>query len=167
MIFDLKSIRLNSGLSQVKLAHESGVSLPTIQNIEAGKANPTIDVLEKIFTSLGFELQISAAPFDAERASAFGVPLASLGEHSEFNVGKTALKVEARRWLQNLGDKRLSEREELAIAAFLSGIRDHYPTFYREGISNSAFEEVIRKHRKDGRLIKLRRIALSNMSRYL
>jgi len=49
MLYNLRILRSQSGYSQVRLAQESGVSLPTIQNIEAQKANPTIDILEKIF----------------------------------------------------------------------------------------------------------------------
>jgi len=50
MFVELKQLRHDFKLSQVELAQESGVSLPTIQKIESGRANPTLDVMEKIFS---------------------------------------------------------------------------------------------------------------------
>ena len=167
MLFNLKQLRVDSGWSQVKLAHESGVSLPTIQNIEADKANPTIEVLEKLLKALGLEIQIFSSPFNSERASSFGVPLSSSQAKTRINVNKNTLKTETRQWLQNLNEKKLSEREELSVIAFLRGIHDHYPSYYRNEISTPLFDEKIRKYQKDGRVIKLRRIALANMSHYL
>ena len=166
MLFNLKTLRQESGLSQVKLAHESGVSLPTIQNIEAGKANPTIEVLEKLGQALGFELQFLSSSFDPDRAAAFGVPISG-GKKIKLEINKNSLKTEARLWLRNLLEKKFSEREEFSIAAFLKAIHDHYPSYYRKEISNPTFDSFIEKYRSDGRVIKLRRIALANVSGYL
>lgn len=167
MLFDLKSIRSNFGLSQVKLAHESGVSLPTIQNIEANKANPTFEVLGKLLAALGLRIQICSTPFDADRATEIGVPLFSEYAKIRKEVNQSVLKQEIRKWLPNLLENRLMERQELAVVAFLKAIQDHYPTFYRKEISNPVFEQKLKKYANDGRMIKLRRVALANISEYL
>ena len=167
MLFNLKDFRLSNQLSQVKLAHESGVSLPTIQNIEAGKANPTVEVLEKLLNVFGLRFQILIQPFNGDRASAFGVPLLINNISNEVIVNKSTLKIECRKWLGQMREKTLSEREEIAVVAFLKGLKDHYPTFYHNEIAAPLFDLIIGKFSNDGRVIKLRRIALANMSRYL
>ena len=48
----IKRIRQNQGLSQEKLAEESGLSLRTIQRIEKEKSTPTGDSLKKIARAL-------------------------------------------------------------------------------------------------------------------
>lgn len=167
MFFDLKNFRLSYQLSQVKLAHESGVSLPTIQNIEAGKANPTVEVLEKLLAVFGLRFQILVQPFDAGRAAAFGVPLLVENASEAAVINKGTLKIETRKWLRQILDKGLNEREEVAVVAFLKGLKDHYPAYYQKEIAAPLFDSIIEKFSLDGRVIKLRRIALANMSRYL
>ncbi len=167
MLFDLKSSRLNFRLSQVKLAQESGVSLPTIQNIEAGKANPTLEVLEKLLKAFGLRFQVFIPPFDLERASAFGVPLLTESSRSDIVINPGALKIETRQWLHYLREKNISEREKTALVAFLKGLKEHYPSFYEDEISTPFFDQIIRQYSRDGRVIKLRRIALAKMSEYL
>jgi transcriptional regulator with XRE-family HTH domain len=46
------------GLLQSQLAFISGVSLRTLQLVESGKANPSIDTLIKIADPLGLTLQL-------------------------------------------------------------------------------------------------------------
>lgn len=167
MFFDLKNFRLSHQLSQVQLAHESGVSLPTIQNIEAGKANPTVEVLQKLLDVFGLKFQILIQPFDAGRAATFGVPLLVKEQAGEVVVNKNSLKMESRKWLRQILEKKLNEREELAVIAFLKGVKDHYPKYYQNEIAAPLFDSIIDRFSNDGRVIKLRRIALTNMSVYL
>jgi transcriptional regulator with XRE-family HTH domain len=168
MIVDFKALRISLGFSQVKLAHESKVSLPTIQNIEANKANPTIDVLEKLAIALGLELKFQPIPFDIERAIALGVPLINTTSPSRIIVvNATSLKNEARKWHHTLKLNALKEREEMALISFLTAMKDHYPTFYQNEIVCPLFEKKIKEMRSSGKVIKLRRMALSNLSKYL
>lgn len=51
--------RESLGLSQRDLAELSGVSLRTINAMERGKANPSLDVLSKILEPLGLKLTLS------------------------------------------------------------------------------------------------------------
>ena len=45
------------GISQQDLAEMSGVSLPTIKDIERGVANPSLSTISKLLDVLGLEIQ--------------------------------------------------------------------------------------------------------------
>lgn len=51
--------RKKLGLSQEDLAEISGVSPRTINSVELGKANPSINVLSKMIKPLGFVVTLS------------------------------------------------------------------------------------------------------------
>ena len=55
---EIKRIRKAHGLSQTELAEVSGVSLPSITRLEAGKSTLRLDVLTKVAESLGYELTL-------------------------------------------------------------------------------------------------------------
>ena len=55
----LKSLRLEAGLTQMKLASEVGVSLTTIRNWENGVSNPNDENMEKLKEVLQSELNRS------------------------------------------------------------------------------------------------------------
>lgn len=44
-------------LTQTELAVRAGVSLPSIQNMEAGRANPSLKTLEKVFSIVGIRIE--------------------------------------------------------------------------------------------------------------
>ena len=48
----IREIRVRKGLSQEELAHKAGLHLTHIGMIERGKANPTLDTLNKISSAL-------------------------------------------------------------------------------------------------------------------
>lgn len=54
----LKSRRNELGINQIDLSEISGVALHTISDIESGKGNPTLQVINKICDILGMELMI-------------------------------------------------------------------------------------------------------------
>ena len=51
--------RKKKGLSQQDLAEMSGISPRTINSVELGKANPSINVLSKMVKPLGFVVSLS------------------------------------------------------------------------------------------------------------
>ena len=165
MLCNFKELRLNLGLTQFELAAQSGVSLPTIQNIEAGKANPSLDVLEKLLEALGLKLKIDYPEVDIEMAIILGVPL-SAKSGVKVSPTKELLKREVRKWTYSFNHSTFTEREELAFVSFLWALKDHWPSFYTE-IECPIFEEKISKLKIKGHVIKLRRIAISNLSKYL
>ena len=54
----LKERRLALGLLQGDLAALAGISVHTLSNIESGKANPSLDVLEPLLDCLGLEMNL-------------------------------------------------------------------------------------------------------------
>ncbi len=62
-------------LSQVALSARSGVSLPTLQRIESGKANPSLSTLESLVSALDLELSCNDVSVDWDELAAYGLPL--------------------------------------------------------------------------------------------
>jgi transcriptional regulator with XRE-family HTH domain len=162
---ELKQLRREFKLSQVELASESGVSLPTIQKIESGQANPTLDVMEKIFSVLGLQLQVHCPEVSIDRAIAFGVPLTGKKDPSVI-LNKNTLRLESRKWIQQWTSGKFNEREEDALIAIFLSLKIHFPDFY-QSIESPVIEKALKTKGNDGRIIKLYRIALSNVSLYL
>lgn len=54
----IKERRREIGVTQEQLSDVSGVSLSYIKLVEAGKANPTVSVLETLLDCLGLEIVI-------------------------------------------------------------------------------------------------------------
>ena len=166
MNWSLKQLRTSYGLSQVQLSNESEVSLPTIQNIEAGKANPTLEVISKLMKVFGLQIQIVAPSFSAERAATFGVPLLVEPDPS-FRPNKKNLTLEVRTWIQQVISEKVSARDKDAIIAFCLAIRLHYPKFYAQKIASPILDRLTQNGSNDARNIKLYRLALAKMSQYL
>ena len=166
MICDLKRLRADFGLTQMELATKSGISLPTIQNIESGKANPSLDILTRILNVLGLEIKVSAPGFQVETAILLGVPLISNQSTSVIKPSRDMLCLEARKWAHYFREDIFSERESLAMTSFLCAIKDYWPTVYSD-IECPIFNKQIESLRNNGHLIKLRRMAIATLSTYL
>lgn len=65
----IKERRREIGVTQEQLSDVSGVSLSYIKLVEAGKANPTVSVLETLLDCLGLEIavQLKQLKVNAER----------------------------------------------------------------------------------------------------
>ncbi len=61
--------------SQVEFVGQSKVSLPSIQNLEAEKANPSLSTLTRVLDAIGYTLNIVPKEPDWEKLIAFGLPL--------------------------------------------------------------------------------------------
>lgn len=53
---NVRRIRVALGVSQERLAFDAGVDRSYLGGMERGEANPTVDVLERIATTLGVPL---------------------------------------------------------------------------------------------------------------
>jgi transcriptional regulator with XRE-family HTH domain len=58
LIKTLKERREVLGVTQEHLAELANVSLRTLKSIESGKANPTLDTLNKLADVLGMEMKL-------------------------------------------------------------------------------------------------------------
>ena len=68
----LQERRRMLGILQGDLASLAGISVHTLSNIESGKANPSLDVLEPLLDCLGLELTL--APRDGTQTRTQTVP---------------------------------------------------------------------------------------------
>ncbi len=165
-MFQLKLHRKKVNLSQFQLAQQSGVSLPTIQNIEAQKSNPTMAIVEKLLAPLGLELIIQNLEWDRQKAIDLGVAL-SAAKKSKRMPSKDELILESKKWIHLIDSQELEPREKEALVAFLMAIKDGFTSFYKQWIQCPTFDELIKQHRKNEKVIKLRRISLSYLGQYL
>lgn len=160
------------GLTQFDLAYLSKVSLPTIQNIEAGRANPSLDKLEKILTALNINISLKINNCDWDRLAELGIPISSKNASKKLNANfdlllqalKSAcmeLKLSAK---DNTDD---ADRKRDAVSATLAAIKDHYPSLYNKYIFKSSLLTEFTPGQYTGRIIKSRRLALACLSRYL
>jgi transcriptional regulator with XRE-family HTH domain len=157
----IKGLRLSLGLSQAALSHEAGVSIPTIQSIEAGKANPSLETLAALAKCLGLVLELQPESPSWQGLIACGLPL-SAADDVAVKPSLQSLKQELRRVVH----QSLSQRESEAVAALLWAIEDHYPKLFAADFDGEAFTRF-RKAPRVGRLVKLRRHALAVLSEYL
>ncbi len=77
----LRTLRKAKSLSQSKLADKSGVASVTIQDIEKGEANPTIETLQSLGDALGLPLiQIYGQGVNLDDLTDFRESLVDLSE---------------------------------------------------------------------------------------
>lgn len=160
----IAKLRKSYGLTQSQLSHFSGVSLPFIQRIEAGTANPSIETISSILKCFHLNLSIEYPKANWQFLSSSGVPFL----HNEIKPVKDFLS------LKNEIDKAVCElhmddvedkpRKKEALVAFLWAVRSFYPSVFKLHFEfyNSFIDQNI-----TAKAIKLRRIAGANLSLYL
>lgn len=164
----LRDRRRLYGLTQVELAAKSRVSLPTVQNLETGKGNPSVEVLEKLGSTLGFHLKFEIQSPDWSLLAAHGLPLLQLEttdpghrEHRERLIREVLI---ALGWLAYHPE---AHREGEALQAYLLAMRDHFGTFYRSNFAKSHSANRLLSLPMTGRVIKLRRLAITSLAEWL
>ena len=171
MIGDIvKSVRTSLGYTQMELAYLSKVSLPSVQNIEANKANPSLETIGRLFNVLGLELNIGVKSSDWDTLSALGIPIMAKTPPKSFKPSSDSLVRNLKTACLELLYKKDIEsrgRKKEVIEATLLAIRDHYPTFFKNKIQSSSLLLKFVPRDITGRHIKLRRLALARISSYL
>ncbi|MFI3237444.1 MAG: helix-turn-helix transcriptional regulator [Lachnospiraceae bacterium] len=56
-----RECRIEQGITQVELSKRTGISQPNITRFESGAYNPSLEMMVKIATALGMELQMGLA----------------------------------------------------------------------------------------------------------
>ncbi|MCX6103308.1 MAG: helix-turn-helix domain-containing protein [Proteobacteria bacterium] len=158
------------GLTQAKLSFIAGVSLPTIQNIEAGRANPELETVQRLLQALGMETQFVARRTNWNFLSLCGVPLYNIDNAQEVTtyencskerfIGEMRLAINECNSSLNPGDK---DRKFKALGATLLALQTHYPSVYAEFSSSTLAKELLNQTG----LQKLRRIALKGLQKFL
>lgn len=170
LLKELKKIRAELGITQIDLAHQAHVSLPTIQNIEAARANPAIQTLQSLASQLGLEFKLNVKQTNWDLFAFYGAPLMvqQLPRRDRLSsiemlqcLRESCLELKYHPEIQD------RERKLEATQAFLLALQGHYPTFFKKYcMPSELISKIVPKH-ISGRLIKLKRIASARLADYL
>jgi len=159
------------GISQSELAFQSGLSLPTIQKLEAGSGNPSLETLEALLPHLGYRFRFEPRGADWEYLKACGLPLTSSHEERVKTKYKARLQpqkllTEIRAALVEIASSESESRKKEALLALLLALKIHYPPLYQK-LRRSQLLSQFEKYDDNPKLIKLKRLALSGLSKFL
>lgn len=157
------SARAELGLTQGELAALAGASLATVQNIEAGRANPSIGTLDRILSVLGMELELRKGEADWDILAALGIPLQKTGGPN-VQPSPELLHVHL---LHALAEEDQENRRLEALKATIYALRHHFPTYYARHFGRSPLAKSLGSEDVSGRVVGLARIAADNLARYL
>ncbi len=175
---ELAQRRKGLGWSQQKLAARAGVSLPGIQLLESSRGNPSWSTLQAVASALGIEVLFRKPEASLAEWAALGLPISDAGARPG------ARPLSRADWVDRMAvalagiqprDSEPGSRFQDALAALLLAVRDHYPSAHAELARGAGFKQVwtcavgpTRERRADpGRILKLRRVALSHLARML
>lgn len=163
----IRTRRVLYGLSQVELAVLANVSLPTVQNIEASRANPSLETIKQLLGRLDLRLTLSPSEYDLDKLTRIGVPLMSLKNQKKIALSNKLILQEVVRAACFLQETReIHSREVEAFEAYLLALQIHYPTLYNKACRSEAVTRFV-PHKITGKHIKLRRIAVRSLSELL
>ncbi|MGE4133905.1 MAG: helix-turn-helix transcriptional regulator [Bdellovibrionales bacterium] len=159
----LRETRIALGLTQSELAQRAGVSLATVQNIEAGRANPEYSTLAALAESLGKTIALTDRQLSLDSLIPFGLPLTG-PEDRVGPVSSGQLVPLLNRLAPAFSSLKVSTREHEAALAFLGALADHYPSYFEQ------LDRSLKKwteNRRSKIKPKLRRLAISQLAEYL
>lgn len=162
-----KTKRKALGLTQTQLAVRAGVSLPTIQRLEAKKGNPTVALLEKISAVLNCSVEAVSNEPDWDLLKRAGLPLETeRGAETAEAPSTRALVEHLFRAVDYLTKHPSPETERLkeATAALIWAVEHYYRTFYLYHFKDPKIDFFLSKNPMRGRILKLMRIAASDLS---
>lgn len=175
----IRETRRSLGVSQAALAAQAGVSLATLQNIEAGRANPSISTLEKLLAPLGLGLAVKPRSDSWDVLAALGQPRLGLPRLNppvaDHGIGGVRTVEEslldhihlAALDLERQPESPDHERRTECLQALLIAIRSHFPSRYTRWFHRSPLIRDLVPDEPTGRLIKLSRIARQPLAEIL
>jgi len=165
----IRRTRRELGLTQATLSAEAGVSLATVQNVEAGTANPSLATLEKLLGALGLRLRVGPDGADWDLLASFGLPLttaesrpprAGIGDLPE-QISQAALEL-------SRGERDEARQRKLeSLQALLLALSQHFPSVYRQWFGRVPIVRRLVPPEPSGRIIKLARVASSRLAEAL
>ncbi len=165
----IRKARKELSISQTELSRMSEVCPATVQNIEAGRANPSLSTLERILRSLGLKLKVDDSSSDWDALIDCGLPLTrrcSLRRAPTVEILVHNLRLAVRdAERQCLGSS--PERKRESLEAMLLALQTSFPTIYRKHFAKSPLIDDVAPGDPDGRVIKLKRIAERILGDYL
>jgi transcriptional regulator with XRE-family HTH domain len=154
--------RKELGLTQQKLAELAHVSLPTIQKIESGKCNPSLDILMKIFKILGYKLELTTEEIDWDLLAQLGLPLTPSKRNHVPLPTRQVLILECRKVLA-VATRPSQDRRTEALVATLLALKSYWPSAQQElGVFQKTSEQLMQRM-DQGRLLKLRPLAAKKL----
>ena len=178
----IREARTQLGITQSELSHLSKVSLPTIQNIESGKGNPSLSTLEDLLVPLGRTLHLKLLKLqkaDWNVLAVCGAPLMvekptkmkPTREQLVSTLRMACLELTKASSLDQISDQTPYQQPDMqrkteSVAALLWAIQAHYPTFFANHFNLPLFKRLL-PLKPTGRHIKLKRQALATLSTYL
>lgn len=179
----MRDARRQQGLTQAELARRAGVSLPTVQNIEGGRANPSLSTLDGVLDALGLRLRVEPRPADWAALAACGAPLTIIDPPASPHraAGSSAgapYRPTPERLLRSLRDAARElgteppdaeghERKRKAVQVLLMALRDHFHDFFRENLAGGPLYAHLISEDLDGRVVKGVREAVPVLATYL
>ena len=157
------------GLSQVAFAARARVSLPTLQNVEAGRANPAFSTLRLLLRPLGLSLDLGVPRVDWDVLSSHGLPLSGGSDRTVRTSAASLVRLVriAALALARSPDVPGQERHREAMQGLLLAVRTHFPSLYRRRLEDSPAVRRLLPAEPSGRVVKLGRIARDALARYL
>ncbi len=161
--------RRDLGFTQAEVARRSGISLATLQNIEAGRANPAFSTLSKVLREIALEAGCQAVETDWKALCRLGLPLATTRPPGTTRRTGDRLVRELAPALAALerGTDAGASREAEAIQALLLALRLHFPEFFAARFARGSSAWILATRVPDGRVTKLYRIARATLAEYL
>ena|SRR3989338_6913916 len=160
----IKEKRKAMGYTQMKLATLAGVSLPTIQNLELGKGNPTLEILKKIGVSLNTSFQWTSQEPQWELLEKCGLPIHLVSSKDKTKITPFELAAQLKLAIHLCTQKHIEERLKEAVAALTWAIQHYYPTYYSYCLESRETKSLLEKYPLKGRISKLMKLAASGIA---
>lgn len=154
----IRQLRKQKKMTQFELAQSARIGIASLQNIESGKANPSLETLEKLLSALGYQLAITKMSSKSFQWTDLGLPLMD-----EQTLAPPKSGPQLRQEIQNLRVQHLASlkdhRTKMAVAAFFSALKDHFPSIYSS--LDLEFRTELEVHFFRNIPLKLRRISIA------
>ena len=162
----VRETRRSIGMNQIDLAVQSALSLATVQNIEADRANPSLSTLRALLEPLALTLSVTPEEADWEALAALGLPLSGSTAPGPRDARSLLMHIQ-RAALELSRNAALPDRKRECLQALLLAISRHFPSRFRTWFRRSALIRDLLPNEPTGRMIKLSRIAHAPLSEIL
>ena len=161
--------RRELGMTQAALSAAAGVSLATVQSIEAGTANPSLATLGKLFGVLGLRLRVGSDAADWDLLASFGLPLATAeSRRPPSGIGDLPAAVRQAALELSSGEQGEARQRKLeSLQALLLALSQHFPSVYGQWFGRVPIVRRLVPPQPSGRIIKLARVARSRLGEAL
>jgi transcriptional regulator with XRE-family HTH domain len=163
----IRQARRRRGLTQTELGGAAATSLATVQNIEAGRANPSLSTLQRVLDALQLDLSLAQRGTDWDALVALALPLSTRSDSTARRTSFDQLPTLIRSAASEVASQGEGSRERDALEALLLALHIHYASLYRSWFADSPVVGALLPTSPTGRHIKLARIARARLAEQL